>query len=378
MAFNDNNRIFGTPAKNQQALNVNNTIHDFKKLFNTKPDTNFDIVSRESKFSRFNLKQITAMLLSKLKADANAFLTPYEVKGCVLAAPAYFSTEDQKALLIAASIAGLNCHNIIKETTAVAINYGFFKKFSKPTNVFFVDIGQSACQVCACKFSNNRLEIIAETSELIGGRDFDESLLAHFAKGFGQQVLSENFEAVLLEETEKLKMKMSSDTVEMSLNIKSLLTDGSALPSMKRLRMEEICAELFLTIENTLLKCLHESGLRLDEVDSIEVVGGSTRIPNVKVLIERVFKQQPRATMNQDEAVSRGCLLWFKLQNERPEFSITEKPPVAHQIDFSDGIKISQVHPNFIDRGDENLPVSDSELLIYKEIEVRRLSINCS
>jgi heat shock protein 110kDa len=270
---------------------------------------------------------ITAMLLKKLRVDADAAIKDSDVSGCVLALPCYFNESEKKAFLAAAGIAKLNCHYLINETTAIAINYSFYKKFPSRQNVFFIDFGHSAIQISACAFENNKLEILAESSAKMGGRDIDEALSMHFIEKLNHpQATVENlaFRLGLLEEVEKLKKCLSADDAAFPLKVSHLLGEDVRELSMDRAEMEGVCSSIFKVVEEKLFECLNDSGLQFEEINSIETVGGSSRIPKVKELIQKVFKRKPRTTMN-DEAVTRGCLLRFVLTKKKPSYVIIEK-----------------------------------------------------
>lgn len=358
MAFGERKREIGVAARNQLQTNVNNTIFGFKNhrdLYDKEePSFNKIVELRRSLTSEISYnvtfmneelflspQQVTAMLFRKIKADVNAAIRPEEVTGCVIAVPSYFTVSQQKSVLLAAGIAKLECISLIKETTATAINYSFYKEISTPINVIFMDFGNASLQIFACAFSNRKLEILAEVSELIGGRDFDEML----ADNLINQINAENatkenkrFYVGLLIEVEKLKEKMSANTDKMSLDIQHLLTDDSSTSlSMERSEMEEICQSLFTTIKQLMEKCLQESNIPLEEIHSIELVGGSSRIPKFKSIIKEVLGKAPIATMNQDEAVSRGAVLKTLISRKKRGYEIIEKPFQSESVSFSSG-----------------------------------------
>lgn len=257
-------------------------------------------------------QQVATILLLALKTTARAALVPAEVTGCVIAVPSYFTASERKSLFVASTVAGLNCKHMIKETTAIAINYGFLKKFTTPSNLIFIDFGYSSFQIAACAFSGKEIRILAEKSALIGGRDIDETLAEHFIQTLDKADASKDnrkFSLALFEGVEKMKRKMSFDEAKIKFNVKRLNSGFDNHLEMQRLKMEELCKDFFTKIEECMGKCLSDSKLRLEEIHAIEIVGGSSRIPLVKELVKKVFGKLPVVTMDQDEAVSRGCYL---------------------------------------------------------------------
>lgn len=165
-----------------------------------------------------------------------------------------------------------------------------------------------------------------------GGRDIDLILCDEFNKEFQKKYnvdARSNPRAFLrlINKIEKFKKQMSANSTRLSLFIDCFIDDKDVTGDMKRSEMEELCQHLLQRVEKTLRKCLEESKLRLDEVYAVEVVGGSTRIPALKQLITSVFGKNPSTTLNQDEAVARGCALQCAMLSPAVrvrEFSVTD------------------------------------------------------
>ncbi|CAH1159650.1 unnamed protein product [Phaedon cochleariae] len=351
---------------------------------------------------KFSPEQCLAMLLTKLKEVATTALqTP--INDCVISVPSYFTNNERKALLDSATIAekceksslfswfslathhtlrfcvilvqtylfndqnsprkmqsmgsftgfskaaseqikaGLNVLRLFNETTATALSYGIYKQDlpapeEKPRNVVFVDCGHSSLQVSACAFHKGKLRMITTASDAnLGGRDFDLLIADHFVEQFKTKAFLR-----LLGEAEKLKKQMSANSTTLPLNIECFMNDKDVSGTMKRTDMEEIAGHLFERVEITLKRCLSQSGLTVDEIHSVEIVGGSSRIPSIKQLIEKVFKKVPSTTLNQDEAVSRGCALQCAMLSPAirvREFSVTDVQayPITVAWDASPG-----------------------------------------
>lgn len=356
VAFDGKKRIIGVAAKNQQVTNMKNTVSGFKRLLGRKyndphiqrelngiptkieqlPDGNIGIrVNYLGQEQSFTPEQLTAMLFTKLKETSTHALQA-QVNDCVITCPVYFTNAERKALLDAAHIAGLNVLRLMNETTATALSYGFYKQDlpeDKPRNVIFIDCGNSSLQVSACAFTKGKLKMLASAwDQNVGGRDFDALLADHFAKEFQERYkinAKTNARAYLrlLTEVEKIKRQMSANSTKLPLNIECFLDDIDVTSSMQRTQMEELCAGLFKRVEATFVKLLHESKLQPDDIHSVEIVGGSTRIPAIKNLIEQVFGKHASTTLNQDESVSRGAALQCAIMSPAVrvrEFGVTD------------------------------------------------------
>uniref|UniRef100_A0A1Y1JTX9 Heat shock 70 kDa protein 4 n=1 Tax=Photinus pyralis TaxID=7054 RepID=A0A1Y1JTX9_PHOPY len=358
IAFSGKNRILGVAAKNQQITNMRNTVYGLKRLLGRR--FNDPQVQREMQLLPFTVietasggagikvnylnedqvfspEQCLAMLLTKLKdTSTTALQTP--VNDCVISVPSYFTNNERKALLDAACIAGLNVLRLFNETTATALAYGIYKQDlpgpdEKPRNVVFVDCGHASLQVSACAFNKGKLRMLATTADShLGGRDVDLILADYFCKEFQTKYridAKSNARAFvrLLAEVEKIKKQMSANSTTLPLNIECFMEDKDVRSEIKRADMEAMCTSLFQRVEVTLRQCLEQSGLALEDIHSVEVVGGSTRIPAIKSLIEKVFHRTASTTLNQDEAVSRGCALQCAMLSPAVrvrEFNVTD------------------------------------------------------
>ncbi|CAK9803699.1 97 kDa heat shock protein [Anthophora quadrimaculata] len=361
VAFSGKNRILGVAAKNQMVTNMKNTIHGFKRLLGRKyndpqvqkelqmlpfkvtqqPDGSIGIhVHYLGEEHVFSPEQITAMLFTKLK-DISETALQTVVNDCVISVPSYFTQSERQALLDAAQIAGLNVLRLFNETTATALCYGIYKQDlpatdAAPRNVVFVDCGYASLQVCICAFHKGKLKMLASAADShLGGRDIDIILAEYFCKDFLSRYNIDphnNPRAYvrLLSEVEKLKKQMSANSTTLPLNIECFMEEKDVHGEMKRADMEAMCAHLFKRVEATLRQCLEDSKLKLEEIHSVELAGGSTRVPAIKRLVEEVFGRQVSTTLNQDEAVSRGCALQCAMLSPAVrvrDFSVTDIQP---------------------------------------------------
>ncbi|XP_066955456.1 heat shock 70 kDa protein 4 isoform X2 [Macrobrachium rosenbergii] len=370
VAFGEKNRILGVAAKNQMTTNMKNTLCGFKRLLGRhyrdpkvqaelsrlhyrvveQPDKSVGIAVRYmNEEQTFSPIQITAMLFTKLKHTAEQALG-IKVNDVVIGVPCYFTDSERRAALDAAFTAGLNVLRLMNETTAVALAYGIYKQDlpapeEKPRNVVFVDCGNSCLQVCAVAFNKGKLKMLASSADSnCGGRDIDYLLAVHFANDFKSRYkidATSNPRAWLrlLTEVEKLKKQMSANATDLPIGIECFMDDKDVSSKMNRATMEELTGPLLRRVESTLQTCLVDSGLKLDEIYGIEIVGGSTRIPAIKQMIEKVFNKTPSTTLNQDEAVARGCALQCAMLSPAikvREFSVTDVQPYSIRLVWQD------------------------------------------
>jgi len=360
VAFGEKARTMGVAAKSAQNTQARRTFYGFKKLLGRKVGdprvteemsrVPFELTQGEGdrvvyplnyggKDIQLTSEQITAALFTKLKdIGENALGT--KVNDVVISCPSYFTDAERRALLDSAKMAGLNVLRLMNDTTATALAYGIYKQdlpeTDKPArNVVFVDVGHTGTQVAACSFNKGKLNMLSCSNCPVGGRGFDETICKYFFKDFEERYklnVPANKKAVLklMTEAEKLKKLMASNTNKIPLNIECFMDDKDVKGSMDRACFEELTASDLAQIEATLNDCLTTSKLKLEEIYSVEIVGGSSRIPSIKGLIEKVFQKAPSTTLNADEAVSRGCALMcailsptFKVR----EFSVTDIQP---------------------------------------------------
>ncbi|KAG6855608.1 hypothetical protein H0H87_000283 [Tephrocybe sp. NHM501043] len=383
IGFGAKQRSIGEAAKTQETSNFRNTIGSLKRLIG-RTFSDPEVQEIEKKFinatlvdvngtvgvevnylgerQRFSATQLVGTYLGKLRDIAAAELKT-GVQDVVIAVPGWFTDIQRRALLDAASIAGLTALRLINDTTAVALGYGITKsdlpEAENPRHVAFVDVGHSSLSVAIVAFSKGQLTVKSTAYDRnLGGRDIDHALVKHFAEEFKTKykidVLS-NPKAVfrLTAGCEKLK-KVLSANAESPLNVENIMVDVDAASHLSRDQLEELISDVLDRIPAPLQQALEDSGLTVDEIDAIELVGGSTRIPAVRNRIASVFPGKSLSTtLNQDEAVARGAT-----------FSCAQLSPVFRVRDFS----IHDITPYPVkvqwtpeaDSADE-----DRELLVY-------------
>ncbi len=361
VAFGDRMRVLGVSAKNQLLTNLRKTFFSFKPLLGRKfsdpavkqeatripfplyeaPDGGILLrVNFGGRDETYTPEQLTAMLFTKLKDTAEAALST-KVKDVVISVPVYYTDRERRALQDAASVAGFNVLKLLNDTTATALAYGIYKQDlpapeDKPRKVVFVDAGHRGLQVAACSFNKGKLTMQScAFDEDCGGRSFNEALAGFFVEDFKKRFRIDaktNPKALLklMGEVEKIKKQMSANTNKLPLAIECFMDDKDVTGSINRETFEALIEPQLQKIEAVLRNCLATSKWNPEDIYAVEIVGGSTRIPAIKGLIEKVFGKSPNTTLNADEAVSRGCALQcamisptFKVR----EFSVTDIQP---------------------------------------------------
>ena len=290
-------------------------------------------VSYLGKKEQFTATQLVAMFLGRIKATAGAELR-LPVSDVVMSCPPWFTDVQRRALLDAAEIAGLKLLRLINDTTAVALGYGITKSDlpegeQKPRRVAFVDIGYSDYTCSIVEFKKGELSVRSTTFDRhFGGRNFDKALVDHFAEEFKEKFkidIKTNPKALTRVATaaEKLK-KILSANAQAPLNIESLMDDKDVRAMLKREDLEELVKPLLERATAPLEQALAEAKLKIEDIDAIEMVGGCTRVPGLKDKISKFFGKNLSFTLNQDEAIARGCA-----------FSCAILSPVFRVRDFS-------------------------------------------
>ncbi|XP_071749147.1 heat shock 70 kDa protein 4L isoform X1 [Lepeophtheirus salmonis] len=378
VAFGDKQRLMGVAAKSQHLTNLKKTFFGFKPLIGRKfkdpivqnelkripypvsedPETGNVLLHVDylGKSHSFTPKQVTSMLFTKLKHTAEAALNT-KVKDVVISVPTYYTDCERRCILDAANMADLNVLKLMNDTTATALAYGIYKQDLPPPeekarNVIFVDVGHRGAQAAACSFNKGKLSMVCNTFDAnLGGRNLNENIARYFADGFKKSYKIDVYSSPkamikLITEVEKLKKQMSANTNKLPLNIECFMDDKDVKGYIDRTTFEEISQVEISRMEKILTDCLAQSKWKKEDIYSVEIVGGSTRVPFVKTAMERVFGKVPNTTLNADEAVSRGCALQcailsptFKVR----EFSVLDSQPYPILLKWQTGADIGEM-----------------------------------
>uniref|UniRef100_A0A8C1PE26 Endoplasmic reticulum chaperone BIP n=2 Tax=Cyprinus carpio TaxID=7962 RepID=A0A8C1PE26_CYPCA len=325
-------RLIGDAAKNQLTFNPENTVFDAKRLIGrtwgdssvqqdikyfpfkviekkNKPHIQLDIGSGRMK--TFTPEEISAMVLTKMKETAEAYLGE-KVTHAVVTVPAYFNDAQRQATKDAGTIAGLNVIRIISESTAAAIAYGLDKSDGEK-NILVFDLGGGTFDVSLLTIDNGIFEVVATNGDIhLGGEDFDQRVMEHFIKLYkdktGLDVRKDN-RAVqkLRREVEKAKRALSTQH-QAHIKIEYFFKGEDFSEMLTRTKFEELNMDLFRSTMKPVQKVLEDSDLKKTDIDEIVLVGGSTRIPKIQQLVKEFFNgKEPSRGINPDEAVAYGA-----------------------------------------------------------------------
>lgn len=335
VAFTDTERLIGDAAKNQVAMNPQNTVFDAKRLicrrFSDAPvqsdmklwpfkvlsgpgDKPMIEVNYKGEKKQFSPEEISSMVLSKMREIAEAFLGQ-SVKNAVVTVPAYFNDSQRQATKDAGLIAGLNVLRIINEPTAAAIAYGLDKKASstREKNVLIFDLGGGTFDVSILTIEEGIFEVKATAGDThLGGEDFDNRMVNHFVQEFKRKHrkdISGNARALrrLRTACERAKRTLSS-TTQTTIEIDSLYEGIDFYATITRARFEELNMDLFRRSMEPVEKCMRDAKMDKSQIDDVVLVGGSTRIPKVQQLLQDFFNGKELCkSINPDEAVAYGA-----------------------------------------------------------------------
>ncbi|KAG8714264.1 ATPase with role in protein import into the ER [Ceratobasidium sp. 395] len=332
VGFTDNERLIGDTAKQAFHSIPSQTVFAAKRLLGRHYDDDqlhedirhwpFKVVNRNGRPAVeiifrgspkiFTPQEISAMVLRKLKENAEAYLG-HQVTHAVVTVPAYFNDEQRQATKDAGKIAGLEILRMINEPTAAAIAYGLDKKGGKESRIVVYDLGGGTFDVSLLQANDGIFKVLATAGDThLGGEDFDNRVIDYFAAKYYQNTktnILKNRRALskLKREVEKAKQTLSSQ-VTARLEIESLEGGNDFSATLTRAKFEELNLDLFKRTLGPVTRVLGDSGLSPSNVDDVILVGGSTRIPIVRQLLKDYFKGlEPRMGINPDEAVAYGA-----------------------------------------------------------------------
>ncbi|MEP0392680.1 MAG: molecular chaperone DnaK [Erythrobacter sp.] len=370
----DSERLIGQPAKRQAVTNPDNTLFAIKRLIGrrfddplTKKDMEivpYDIVKGkngdawvEANGDEYSPSQISAFILQKMKETAESYLGE-TVTQAVVTVPAYFNDAQRQATKDAGEIAGLEVLRIINEPTAAALAYGMDKEDGKTIAVY--DLGGGTFDVSILEIGDGVFEVKSTNGDtFLGGEDFDNAIVAYLADAFQKK---ENMDLKadklalqrLKEAAEKAKIELSSSaTTEVNLPFITARMEGGAstplhlVETISRADLEKLVGKL---IDRTLEPCkkaLKDAGVSKSEIDEVILVGGMTRMPRVREVVEKFFEAKPHTGVNPDEVVAMGAAIQAGvLQGDVKDVLLLDVTPLSLGIETLGGVFTRMIDRN--------------------------------
>ena len=332
VAFTDKERLVGEIAKRQAVTNPQRTIFAIKRLMGRKFDTpEVDRWKQHSPYviakgangdaavevdaRSYSAPEVSAMILAKLKADAEAYLGE-SVTEAVITVPAYFNDAQRQATKDAGRIAGLEVKRIINEPTAASLAYGFDKKANEKIAVF--DLGGGTFDISILEVGDNVVEVRATNGDtFLGGEDFDQRvinfLVEEFKRDNGIDLSKDSMALQRLKEAAEKAKKDLSTAMEAEVNLPFITADQNGpkhlMVKISRAKLEQLVTDL---VDRTIAPCkkaLADAGLSAQEIDEVVLVGGMTRMPLVQQKVQEFFGKEPNRSVNPDEVVAMGAAI---------------------------------------------------------------------
>jgi len=382
VAVNKNGeRLVGQVARRQQVTNSKDTVYEVKRHIGRNFEDKevqrdlklmgYEIVKSKAGVKvkmgdkEYSPEEISAMILSKLKADAESFLGE-PVTEAVITVPAYFDDSQRHATKDAGKIAGLEVKRIINEPTAAALAYGLDKADKKDEKIAVYDLGGGTFDVSILELGDGVFEVKATNGDThLGGADFDRVIVNYFADEFkkehGIDITSDNAAMQRLrDEAEKAKIELST-TNEVTINLPFLTADADGPKhfehKLTRAKLESLVGDL---IDKTAVPCekaLKDSGLKASDIDAIVLVGGMTRMPAVQEKVKQIFGKDPMKGVNPDEVVAVGAAIQGGvLQGDVKDVLLLDVTPLSLGIET-----LGNVATKLIERN-TTIPTSKSEV----------------
>jgi molecular chaperone DnaK len=373
-------RVVGQLAKRQAVTNPANTIFSIKRLIGRRwTDTEVqrdretlpykliqsgDGVKVEMSGKEYTPQEISAMILQKLKADAEE-KTGEKITEAIITVPAYFDDSQRQATKDAGKIAGLDVKRIINEPTAAALAYGFDKK--KDQQIAVYDLGGGTFDISILDVSANTVEVKSTNGDThLGGDDFDKKIIdwiiSEFKKQSGQDLSKDPMALQRIKDAgEKAKIELSS-SVESEINQPFIAqgADGSPLHlvmKMTRAKLEELVGDLVDATLEPCKKALADAGLKASDIEEVVMVGGMTRMPLVQKKVEEFFGKKPHLGVNPDEVVAIGAAVQAGvLQGEVKDVLLLDVTPLSFGIETLGGVCTKLIMRN------TTIPTSKSQI----------------
>lgn len=372
-------RLVGKVAQRQRVTNPKNTIYGIKRLIGRKFEDkevkhDLDIspykivkkgnaVAVEMDGKEYTPEEISAMVLSKIKADAEAFLGE-KVTEAIITVPAYFDDSQRQATKDAGKIAGLEVKRIINEPTAAALAYGLESKKDEKIVVF--DLGGGTFDVSVLELGDGVFEVMSTNGDThLGGEDFDNIIVNYLVDQFKEESgIDIKGDAAAMQrvkdEAEKAKKELSS-SISTDINLPFLSADADGPKhfetTLTRAKLEELVSDLIDRLSGPVEKALKDAKLSTKDIDEIVMVGGMTRMPAVVEKVKSIFGKDPMQGVNPDEVVAVGAAIQGGvLQGDVKDILLLDVTPLTLGIETMGGVRTPLIERN------TTIPTSKSEV----------------
>ena len=344
----DGERLVGETAKRQAITNPHRTIASVKR------EMGHDWKSPEIDGKQYTPEEISAMILQKLKADAESYLND-TVTNAVITVPAYFTDAQRQATKDAGQIAGLKVDRIINEPTAAALAYGMDKETDQ-SKIMVYDLGGGTFDVSILEVGDGVFEVLATRgNNKLGGDDFDNAVVDYLASEFKKESgvdLTKDLTAMqrLKDAAEKAKKELSS-TLTTNVNLPFITAvDGQPVHldiNLTRAKFDELTHDLVEKTRKPVEDALHDAGLSASDIDKVLLVGGSTRVPAVQELVKKIIGKEPQKDINPDESVAIGAAIQGGvLTGEVKDLLLLDVTPLSLGIETLGGVATKLIERN--------------------------------